>query len=419
MTRALALRALATPVLATGCVGNVKDNTKDSADTGIPAADCDDIFSSFFLTSYTEIVSMCVAGTSNVGVPPNFQVEVPHFQAPYLAYPTWDDYDGFNYEMSINNISGPLLNAAGLDGYSWPWEHDPVCSDYPVDAVNWYVIDGVNLFWSGLFGPECNGFPPPLPPAPSPMQGVESGPQACVPGEADFDLAVRRVFHRNPNKATMWLSPVLTENGSIPERAWMRELTVTDWGSGTNLHLGDYTKPLTLDNWGFEGTQVITPSETGPTAVTFDVGETPMSVLMATSEMPFVGAETPLPKLRIRWSCERDETDPHDIPVAGYQPHVLRLPPASGVRSRVVFWVSDDATSLRMAPEGRYLDYTQTTLTDSTLPGKAFTLQLAGYDATFSGRLVPWQGSFKIIDPVVAKEGQSQGLSNLTLSPLE
>ncbi len=247
------------------------------------------------------------------------------------------------------------------------------------------------------------------------LGGRRIGKKKSVPGAADFDFAVRRQFINDGSKATLWLSPILAELASFPERAWLRSIEVIDWGSATNLHLADFTSSFEIDGWDLGG-MVITPSSGNPT--TFSVGQQPMTVMMGTSSMPVDGETLALPKVRMSWSCQVNPTNPHPIAVEDRSGHVMSLPGSLPIKSRLVFWPALDGSDIRMAPEGRYLDYVQSKLEPSTLGGTTFSFPFVGHDARFDGRLVPFGGSFRILDGVVTFGETPQTLPTITLKKL-
>jgi len=144
-----------------------------------------------------------------------------------------------------------------------------------------------------------------------------------------------------------------------------------------------------------------------------------MLTMMGTEEMPITGTNTTLPRLHLKWSCQMSTTAPHSIAVADRSGHVATLSEMSPIQSRIVFWVANNESDVRVAPEGRYLDYVESKLTTSSAGGKTFMVPLPGYDATFTGRLVVNGSSYKLYDGEVIFGGSTPNtLSTKTLTPL-
>lgn len=380
---------------------------------------------------YGQIPAICMQGTSPVGAP-DVEVEVPWYDAglgavnPYLAYDTFNSYDAATdvFEVTVSRSDGdplvftdPYVYAPVGDGNFWDWEFvNPSC-DYTLTDYNWLVFDGTTTAFSNPGGPDCGIGYPALPALPATSGHVASGTQACVAGEADFDMVVRRVFGNDGDRATMVLAPVATSTGvAVPERAWLRELKVLSWGSATNLHLATAdNKPIEVDDWTLNGTTITKPSS-GIRIVTYGIGVNPMSVGMGTQEMP-IGITNTLPKLHLKWSCEASTA----TPVAGFTPHVLAAPAElAPIKNRIVFWVSTDGTTVHVAPEGRYLDYVSAPLETYTGAGggTTFILDLPNYEATFTGRLVPFGTSYKLYDGTATHPGGTVLLGTKTLTRL-
>jgi hypothetical protein len=409
-------------ILVVGCypvdIPKDPENTGDTGDT--ETTECDGAFSSSGLV-YDEITALCVSGESSVGVPPDFEVEVPFltnsiYPAPYTAYPSWTDYDSGSdrFLMEVTNGSGALLNSYGSDGTSWPWEHGPDCSDYTIDGVDFYVIDGLSYGWTNIFAADCEVEVLPLPAAPN--NKVPSGPQACVAGEGDFEFAIHRVFGSDGANATLWLTPILEDGTAFPERAWLRELEVVSWGDATNLWLAGYNAPIGATGFGLNGGTDIPKPSSGPTVLTWAAGVVPMSTLMGTEAIPSAGT-VELPKVHLTWSCPANGST-HWVNVPGRTGHAAIVPSTYGIDHRVVFWIANDQSTVRIAPEGRYTDYIESDLVTAPSGGKTFEVRLPVYDVIFTGRLVKPATVYQLKDAVITVNGTPVTLSDQTLTTL-
>ncbi len=390
-------------------------------------SDCDEEGRLQALLAYDYIWAVCMTGTSTVGHPDNLEMTVPA-PPPYLAYPVYENYNGAADEWTIGIGHGtwgqPLLHDfQNGDGIIWDYTYDPDCADYDFEAASFWWQDGANFGWTG--GSICegqNGMP--APPPPMAAQGrVPSGEQACVAGEADFQMAVRRPLREDDEYATLWLVPVSTDAAPFPERAWLREIEVVDWGDATNIHYADFMERIkAVDGFELNGTQIEKPAS-GPTVVTFPVGKLPMSTMMGTSSLPVPdepGETAALPELHLTWSCEMDKQNPHAIKIADRSGHAVTLGESNPIQNRIVFWVADDGEDVHVAPEGRYSDYSLSELAAYSGPGKTFRIDLPGYGrrSVFAGRLVPFNSSYKLEDGLVTIAGTDYTIPTKVLTPL-
>ncbi|MEZ4236743.1 MAG: hypothetical protein R3F59_11425 [Myxococcota bacterium] len=369
---------------------------------------------------YWSIEQICVSGDSSVGVPPAFQVVVPASVGSYDAFPTWSDYDSSTdlFQMSVANANpgSSLVNDKPNDGAWWSWSFDADCTSYTITGGNFLYIDGTFIGWTNPYLPTCDSPIPPLPPL-APDGKVPSGSQACTPGEADFDLAVRGNLASDDNSATLWLTPVLKSGGGFPERAWLREIEILNWGDATNLHLADSNEPLEVAAFAFIGGTDISKPPSGPTVVAFPAGAKPMSTLLGTESMPTPLATMQPPKVHLTWSCPSPSST-HWVPVPGHQGHAAIIPSSYGYDQRVVFWIADDGWTVRIAPEGRYADYVPARLLPASPSGRTFSVFLAAYEATFTGRLVRSGTIMELKDAVVTVSGTPIAIPDQTLTAL-
>jgi hypothetical protein len=139
-----------------------------------------------------------------------------------------------------------------------------------------------------------------------------------------------------------------------------------------------------------------------------------MSTLMAIENMPLTGANTDLPKLHLTWSCDNDQ----GVGVVDHAGYIGNIPSTYPIKSHIVFWVANDTNSVRVAPEGRYLDYAESPLISSGLGGKTFSIPLVGYGGTFTGRLVYANSTYEVHDGAVTVGGSTTNLSTITLTAL-
>lgn len=376
--------------------------------------------SNFLLGQYTEIAAVCVSGDSPLGIPPNFTEQVPASPNPYPVQQSWYDWDAGTGEflLELTNANGTaLVNNYGNDGTTWEWTFDAACRDYPITGHDFYYIDGIYYGWMVPTAPDCPVVVQPLPIAPPGR--VPTGPQACVAGQAEFDLAVRRELASDGSEATLWVSPLATGTVSFPERAWLRQLEVLDWGDADNLHLWPtMARPATSGMALTGGGVRAQKPASGPTTLTFAAGAQSMSSVMGIERLDLTGQTRHLPKLRLTWSCESDPHNPHGIAPAGFTGYAATMPEISPIQHRLVFWGATDGSRVRVAPEGRYLDYVEADLTTSPLGGSTFTAPLSAYDATLAGRIRVISGQVWLLDLVATVGGQAVPLQNRVLAPL-
>ena len=372
--------------------------------------------------SYDDVIAYCGTGMGP-GIPPGFRSIVPASVGAYVEYPndqSVSDEETNTFQVVVSNSTGsPLLNNDPYDGNIWENQWDPPCSDYQFynNGHNWMIRVGTQALFTDPLGPTCGltvnaqSFAPP--------GRVPSGPQSCTAGEALFDLAVRHVL-AGPDAgdaSAIWVSPLERVTRPFPERAWLRELEVVSWGNANKVQLAEFSKSLGLTEGHFVGGTSIPRPAQGSTVRTFATGTMPMSTLVGI-EGTFNDQSSELPVLRMRWSCESNASNPHAVPVTGFTPHVGTLLAGNPVQQRMVFWVASDNTSVRFAPEGRYPDYVNGKLTPAAAGGWAFSLPLESYGAKFTGRLVPFGNTYKVMDGVVVVGTVTTNLPVKTLQRL-
>lgn len=375
--------------------------------------------SNFALGQYDEISAVCVSGTSSFGYPPNFGEQVPSSSGVYagtVSEVSWDSGTG-EFLLEVVNSSGALVNDYGNDGTIWEWTYDAACNDYPITGHDFYYIDGVYYGWMVPAAPDCPVVVQPMPIAPPGR--VPTGPQACVAGQADFDLAVRRAVATDGSEASLWVVPLATTEIGFPERAWLRQLEVLEWGDADNLHVWPtIARPQTSGmNLVGGGIRAQKPAS-GPTTLTFAAGAQSMSSVMGIERLDLTGVTRQLPKVRLTWSCESDAQNPHGIPITGFTGYAATMPEISPIQHRLVFWGATDGTKVRIAPEGRYLDYVEADLTPSGQGGSTFIAPLSAYEATLAGRIRVINGQVWLLDLVATVGTQTVQLQNRVLAPL-
>jgi len=384
--------------------------TTDTSDTGGGTVSCAGQLDSLGL-EYYELLDVCVSGTSASGVPPNYQLTVPSAFGEYSANQSASNWDGASFWMLETNASGVMMNDYPYDGTSWPWTFDASCADYTITTADYYIIDGYSYGWVyNVYSCTDSGFPLPSPPPLAPDGKNASAGEACTAGEANFDLGVRRVLVNDASEQTLWVSPVQVSGTGFPERAWLRELDITSWGDADNLQLVDPAAPLT--NNGLDvanATQISKPTST----VTWAAGARPMSTMFAIERMP-ISSTTHLPTVHLKWSCPTGTTT--WVPVPNHHGQAATIPSTYGHSQRIVFWIADDASHVRIAPEGRYPDYVQSALIAAPSGGKAFSVHLAAYDATFTGRLVHSGTTFELHDGKVVSGSTTVNLPTQVLT---
>ena len=211
---------------------------------------------------------------------------------------------------------------------------------------------------------------------------VETAPTACTPGRATFQLMARDISKGTSSNVGLWLTPLANRPATFPERAWLREINVMNWGSADNLHVARFGDRLSFKGAQVSNGHVLAPS--AKSAMRFDVGDVPMSTMLGSANFTLETGTT-LPEVEISWTCEANPNDPHYsvIQEPGY---LARIPPQLGIGRAIAIWVDWPGGKLRVAPQGRFEDYLLVDLKPSRANASKFSGRLPAYDASFEGQ---------------------------------
>lgn len=114
------------------------------------------------------------------------------------------------------------------------------------------------------------------------------------------------------------------------------------------------------------------------------------------------------------WSCENDPAAYSSLG-EGYVGTPLA---AFGVPHRIVLWPDWTGKKLRIAPEGRFVDYSPMKLTMTGVRTARFTGHLSAYDAAISGVITQTGTTVQLTSATVVIGGVSQPIANQTFSRL-
>lgn len=334
------------------------------------------------------------------------------------------DYNGVESQLPSNEFNveasdpGYMCNP-GTGAGTWTGRFPPgpssTCSDYTFLGENYVELDQYGVqFLSNAFGVACafvnytGGYY-----AAASYDKLPSAATDCTPGSATFKLASRGVSTDDGGKVSIWLAPLATQTARFPERAWMRRIEISDWGSIDNLHIARFGEYLR-----FAGAQVTngrTLSRPG-TAFNFAVGDAPMSTMFAVAGAT-LGSGFELPTVQITWSCEVDASHPHFVPIAenGY---VAPLPPSTGIGQRVVLWLDWAHDRMRIAPEGDFAVYDVVKLVRIGAASAHFAGRLASYDANYAGTITMVDGNLRLTDATATVAGVHTVIPDTTFVPL-
>jgi len=374
--------------------------------------------------SATGIASVCFDGEYGLDMIADVDVSVPC--DAFGGNPAPNVYAGYENDLGNNDYMVQTSWSPWLcnvnEGFGTWWASFPpgansVCSDYTLDGVSYVIYDNYGLLVSepSFGGPLCEGV--------NQYDGyftslsydrLPSGPTACTPGSAEFELGARAVLEGTPGDVSVWLTPVALEEAHFPERAWLRRIEVLDWGTATNLHVAALGDRLSFVGADVSNGSTLTPA--GGDSYNLAVGAAPMSTMFGTAHLP-LDDDTVLPTVQLHWSCQVDSEAPHFDPIPE-KPFILALPDTMGIEHDLVLWVDLPNKLLRIAPEGRFSDAVMVRLAQIDATTHGFAGTLPSYDMAFRGKLVKQGTVLKLVGAQVALGTAEFDVADSTLTPL-
>lgn len=410
------------------------DPAVDTGDSCPVAPNCDDSFWTGHMnnvnTHYATIEKLCFQGSSDVGAP-DMEVLVPNspsLSGPYLAFDTDKVWDGCEFDVTVahGTPGHPLVQDAcrgvfdqegvDCDGSTWSWETVPASPcDYGVETISAYVVwpDGTQG-WT--IGGSCPASVAPM--AAVPAGKVPSGSQTCTPGSETFELQLlRRAQGALDDSLVRWVPIATGPNPEVPpERAWLTQLEVLDWGTADNLQISSGPHFAAFLHNGATPVQTSAMTSAGPAIRTFAASSQPFVSTLGSEHVDVSASDFEGPTVKLTWTCGV-QTPSHFAPPVGLQGHVGTLPSAAGVGHRVVVWVDTTNLQIRFAPEGRFADNVLAALTPATT-GHTFEASLPAFDATLTGRLVQTGSTYKLEALTLAQGDASASVPDIQLSAL-
>lgn len=388
---ALALGA-STLVLSAGCPTGWSTNGKDWGDSGpvaatyvgsYPTDTCAWTWNHFGAFAET-VVSVCMHGTHS-GIPPENMTLLAPCQAfgsptnPTLLPATASSSDATTFFEQFSN-GGSYICQAGTGGgdYTASFPMDATCESYFRTQVSYATLEPpYDLCHSDDTDCVClNQISTAYMRSTYPK--LDSSPASCAAGTATFQMMARATGGA-ASSATVWLTPVAQTAAQFPERAWLRQVEVLDWGAATSLRIARLGEHLILKPSGVVGGRAQAKSAV---PLQLPAGDTPMSTMFA---IDHVAASAPLPRVKLSWSCEQDPANLHYRSLGqGY----VGTPLASlGSPQRIVLWPDWAEHHLDLALEGRFVDHVPAALAITGPQSATFTVRIPAYGATLSAAI--------------------------------
>lgn len=312
------------------------------------------------------------------------QPNPPPFYTYLTNYQTSDNSSGSLEVMNeVDHQDGAQMCLIGEGAGHWHasfrTDYDITCDTYLKTGVSYVTQDSKGLLHSD--DEDCkyeNNIYAAYLSASYPK--VDSSSAECTPGSATFKMKVRAA-DSNTGDATVWLAPIAETQARFPERAWLRSVEVLDWGTLSNLRVARYQEHLLLKTTGVVGGRALSAPAT---TFSFPVGAAPMSTMFATDHV-VLDDNVRLPEVKLSWSCEQNPSNPHYRSIG--QGFVGTPLAAFGSPQRVVLWPDWSNRMLRIAPEGRFVDYVPAHLKMTGANSATFTVKLPNYNATLSATI--------------------------------
>lgn len=362
--------------------------------------------------------AVCIAGTHPDNPPSNLQLTVPcqafgSAASPTTLAATYTTADATTFLDQVTNGGGYICQAGtGAGSYHADFDRTDECDYYTKDKVSYVLEDAMGALYSD--DPACE------------YENIIAGSYArvsydkvdtslatCTPGSATFQLVARGVSGDAPPGSvgsTISLMPIASTAARFPERAWLRKVEVSAWGTVDNLRVARFREHLRLGASGASGGVALRAPKS---VLTFAAGAAPMSTMFAADHIA-ISPETVLPTVKLTWSCE---SDPNAYKPIGEGFVGTPLAPF-GMPHRIVLWPDWTGKKLRIAPEGRFVDYSPIKLTMTGARSATFKGHLSAYDATLSGVISQVGTTIYLTSATVVIGGVSRTLANQTFSRL-
>jgi len=198
-------------------------------------------------------------------------------------------------------------------------------------------------------------------PPPSGHGGEDSTTSTCSAGSGEFKLYKYHTWDDNRDGTGIIRRFAVQQSGdTFPERAWIREINVTDWGTANKLVFGKVGHWMERSGDTLSTTNAVTLNSSSSDQ-TFSSGVLTMGTTIAEDGFDLDNQNGDPPVVDVSWTCETSTPSAYNVislpPL--YAAHLEDLG-VTGVSSphRVVAYLNTSGSNhfLRVALEGRYHD---------------------------------------------------------------